>query len=86
VAIAIALTGFHADAHHSFAAYYFESQSISLEGEVQEFQFRSPHAVLLMTARTPDGRMETYAAEWSNPRRLGSQGINKDTLKPGGSS
>jgi hypothetical protein len=80
VAIAGAVT---TSAHHSFAAYYFESESVTIEGEVEEFQFRSPHAILMLRARTPEGAMATYAAEWGNPRRLGSQGINKDTLKPG---
>lgn len=70
-------------AHHSFSAYYFEEQSITLEGVVQEFQYRSPHAVLMFTAPDADGRPRTYAAEWSNPRRLTSQGITKDTLQPG---
>ena len=83
LAIAFILTGMSAGAHHSFAAYYLESQSISIEGQVQEFQYRSPHAILLLTARTPEGPMQTYAAEWGSPRRLGSRGINKDTLKPG---
>ena len=83
LAIASILAGIRADAHHSFAAYYFENQSISVEGEVREFQFRSPHAILLFAARSPEGPVQTYAAEWGNPRRLGSQGINKDTLKPG---
>lgn len=83
LAIASVIAGIPAGAHHSFAAYYFEDQSVSMEGEVQEFQFRSPHALLMFTARTADGRTPTYAAEWGNPRRLGSQGINKDTLKPG---
>jgi hypothetical protein len=81
VAVIVAVTD--AQAHHSFAAYYHESESMSIEGQVREFQFRSPHAILLVTAPTPEGRMETYAAEWGNPRRLGSQGITKDTLKPG---
>ena len=83
MAIAFIMAGIPAAAHHSFAAYYFESQSISIEGEVQEFHYRSPHAILLFTARSPEGQMRTYAAEWGNPRRLGGQGIDKDTLKPG---
>jgi hypothetical protein len=70
-------------AHHSFAAYYFEDQSITLEGVVQEFQLRSPHAMLIFTSRDRDGREQTFSAEWGNPRRLSSQGVTKDTLKPG---
>lgn len=70
-------------AHHSFAAYYFEDQSITLEGVVQEFQLRSPHAILLFTAPDTAGRTQTFAAEWGNPRRLSTQGVTKETLKPG---
>ncbi len=85
LALAVVVIGSSAaaQAHHSFSAYYHENQSMSIEGQVVEFQFRAPHAILLVSARTPEGRVETYAAEWGNPRRLGSQGINKDTLKPG---
>lgn len=70
-------------AHHSFAAYYFEDQSITLEGVVEEFQLRSPHAILIFTSRDRDGREQTFSAEWGNPRRLSSQGVTKDTLKAG---
>jgi hypothetical protein len=70
-------------AHHSFSAYYFEEQSITLEGVVQEFQYRSPHAILIFTAPDANGRTQTFAAEWSNPRRLSGQGITASTLKPG---
>ena len=83
LAIATLMAGMPAGAHHSFAADYFEDQSISIEGEVQEFEYRSPHAIQLITARTPEGQTRTYAAEWSNPLRLGRRGINAGTLKPG---
>jgi hypothetical protein len=29
------------------------------------------------------GEIRKYGAEWSNPNRLGQQGIKKDTIKPG---
>ncbi|MBI2187245.1 MAG: hypothetical protein HYU37_09020 [Acidobacteria bacterium] len=72
-----------ASAHHSFAAYYVEDQSITLEGVVRELQYRSPHAILVFTAPDASGRTQTFEAEWSNPRRLNSQGITANTLKPG---
>jgi hypothetical protein len=83
VAIGALVAVIPASAHHSFSAYYFEEQSITLEGVVQEFQYRSPHAILIFTAPDPSGRTQTFAAEWSNPRRLSSQGITASTLKPG---
>jgi hypothetical protein len=83
VTIAALVAVIPAAAHHSFSAYYFEEQSITLEGVVQEFQYRSPHAILIFTAPDPSGRTQTFAAEWSNPRRLSSQGITAATLKAG---
>ena len=77
------ISGVTANAHHSFAAAYFESESTTLEGEVQEFHLKSPHALLLFSAKTPEGTIDTYTAEWANPRRLTSAGITQDTLKPG---
>lgn len=77
------IAGVTTSAHHSFAAYYFENQTTTLEGEVQELQLRSPHALLLFKAKTPEGTVETYTAEWSNPRRLKEAGVTNDTLKPG---
>ena len=84
VAFATLMAGMPAGAHHSFARYYFEDQSISIAGEAQEFRCRSPHALLLFMARTPEGQTQTYEAEWSNPGRLRRRGVDEDTLKPGG--
>ena len=70
-------------AHHSFAAYYFEEQSVTITGDVVEFDYRSPHAWLHVAAPDPSGQMRRYAAEWANPNRLGQQGVTKDTLRPG---
>lgn len=70
-------------AHHSFFAMYFEEQSVTLEGVVQKFEYRSPHAILVFTSRDPDGLEQTFTAEWSNPSRLNREGVKKDTLKFG---
>lgn len=82
-AAAAAAASLTLSAHHSFSAYYFEEQSVTLEGVVQEFHYRSPHAVLVFNAPDGEGQTRTYAAEWSNPNRLGRQGITRDTLKRG---
>jgi hypothetical protein len=77
------VAGVPAYAHHSFARYYFESQSAAIEGEVQEFQYRNPHALLLVRAADETGQMRTYTAEWGGPTRLARAGIESHTLKPG---
>ena len=70
-------------AHHSFSAYYFEEQSVTISGEVTEFQFRNPHAILMFNAKDEGGTMRNYAAEFAGPGRLAGQGVTKDTIKPG---
>jgi len=70
-------------AHHSFAAQYFEDQTISIEGELVEFEYRSPHAWVHVMARDEKGQIQRFSAEWSNPNRLSQQSVGKDTLKPG---
>ena len=69
--------------HHAFAAYYFEEQMISIEGEVVELEYQNPHAWVHVAAPDSSGRMQKYGAEWSNPGRLSQQGITRDTLRPG---
>ena len=77
------VAGVPATAHHAFSAYYFEDQSVTLEGVVQSFQYANPHTILIFTARDAQGRPQTYTAEWSSPRRLASAGVKKETVKPG---
>lgn len=69
--------------HHSFGAHYFEDQMISIEGTLVEFEYRNPHAWVHVLAPDSLGEMRKYGAEWSNPNRLGRQGVTKNTLKPG---
>jgi hypothetical protein len=69
--------------HHSFAAVYFESESVTIEGEVAEFAYRAPHAWLYVRAADPQGRTQRYGAEWANPSRLERDGVAQDTFQPG---
>jgi hypothetical protein len=82
IAVAAAAAG-PASAHHSFAAHYFEEQSMSITGEVVEFQYRNPHAWVFVMAPDEQGQLQRYGAEWGSTGRLGRQGITKDTLRPG---
>ncbi len=70
-------------AHHSFAAHYFEDQSTSIEGEVAEFAYRSPHAWVYVLVKGVGGGTERVGAEWASPDRLTRAGITKDSVKAG---
>ena len=70
-------------AHHSFPAHYFEDQSVSIEGELVEFEYRAPHAWVRVMAPDEKGVLQQFSAEWANPSRLTQLGVTKETLKPG---
>jgi hypothetical protein len=69
--------------HHSFAAYYFEEQSVTIEGKLVAFEYKSPHAWIYLSVTDASGGVQQYSAEWANPNRLSRDGITKDTLKAG---
>ena len=75
--------GAQAFAHHSFAATYVETQSIPIEGDLVQFQVRNPHSYIHVIVTEPDGSMVRYVVEWGSPSQLSTQGVTKDTLKPG---
>jgi hypothetical protein len=83
LAIAVVALGLGAtlSAHHSFAAYYFEEQTIEVEGAISRLEFKAPHVWVHVDARDASGTLRTYSAEWGNPTRLERDGITKDTLR-----
>src|SRR4051794_8703139 len=70
-------------AHHSFATDYFEDRRVTVEGDLTEFNYRNPHAFVVLRAPDDKGEMVSFAAEWAGAGRLERQGIMADTLKPG---
>ena len=77
------LAGGTAYAHHSFAATYFENQTIQIEGTLLQFQFRNPHSFVHVSAPDDSGQMQRWAVEWGGAGQLGSQGVTSATLRPG---
>jgi len=69
--------------HHSFAAHYFEDQSVTIEGTLIEFEYQAPHAWVHVSVTDASGAVQRFAAEWANPNRLSRDGITKETLQPG---
>ena len=75
--------GVPASAHHSFAAVYFENQTITVSGEVAQFDYSNPHAWVHLMAKDENGELQRFSAEWSNPARLKQQGLTAESIKPG---
>jgi hypothetical protein len=81
--LAILMEAVPAHSHHSFPAHYFEEQSITVKGELVEFEYKSPHAWVHVMVKDETGQTQRFSAEWANPNRLQQLSITKDTLKPG---
>ena len=82
-ALAWFASGAVATAHHSFTATYQENETVQIEGQIVQFMFRNPHAWVHVMAPDENGEMQRWGVEWGGTRQLGSQGVRRDTLKPG---
>ena len=77
-------SGTRVDAHHSFAATYFEDQKVTVEGDLVQFLYRNPHSFVQVEGKdTKTGEMVRWAVEWGAGGQLGRQGVTRETLKPG---
>jgi Family of unknown function (DUF6152) len=64
-------------AHHSFAVFYIEADTVEIEGDVVEFQYKNPHSWIFVQGREGFGEPKIYAAEWTSTSQLERLGIDK---------
>ena len=72
-----------ADAHHSFAVHFVADRLITVRGTVDEFTFRNPHGVLMVTAKSDDGAQQQWKIETNSPNILRRRGWTETSIKPG---
>ena len=77
------LCGGRVYAHHSFAATYVENQQLSIEGEIVQFAYRNPHALLQIVAPDARHQMQRWTVEWEARGQLDREGVTGMTLKAG---
>ena len=70
-------------AHHSFAATYFENQTVTIKGKLLQFMYRNPHSFVSVEALDSKGAMQHFAVEWAGGGQLSRDGIGPQTLRPG---
>jgi hypothetical protein len=84
VALAFAaLSGSHAQAHHSFAAEFSYDVSGTITGEVVEVLFVNPHARYFVALKDDNGNEILWDAQTRSPNALLGIGWNKDTIRVG---
>jgi hypothetical protein len=69
-------------AHHSFAVHFVADRLITVRGTVEEFTFRNPHGVLLVTAEG-EGVKQQWKIETNSPNILRRRGWTESSIKPG---
>jgi Family of unknown function (DUF6152) len=69
--------------HHSFAEFYLEEDTIEVEGQILEVQYKNPHSWIHVQGEDPFKRPKVYSVEWASVSRLERDGITKRTLREG---
>ena len=72
-----------AHAHHSFAAFFDSTKTITLTGKVTAFRFTNPHGMIAFDVTGPGGKVVQWRAETNAPVVLVRRGWKRDSLKPG---
>lgn len=70
-------------AHHSFAAEYDSTKTITVKGTVAKVAWVNPHAYVYIDVKDENGKVTTWAFESLSPNALARQGWTRNSLKPG---
>lgn len=70
-------------AHHSQAPFFDQSRDIEIEGVVQRFDFRNPHAMLYVEVEGAQGTTEIWQLQFASVTILLRAGIAADSFVPG---
>ena len=81
-ALVMLMTAIAAYAHHSFAATYVQTKTITIEGKVVQFSFRNPHSFVQVEVADANEKVR-WAVEWAGTTQLNNTGVTNDTLKYG---
>ena len=81
--IALMTVAVSASAHHSKAAHFDTSRTVTITGEVVKWRFRSPHSSLLLNVTEEDGSVHQWTIEGSAAPTLRRQGMDRNSFAPG---
>ena len=70
-------------AHHSFAAEFDGSRTVTLEGKIVMMEWVNPHSWLHIDATMPDGKIERWKVEGGSPSVLLRLGWSRDSFPVG---
>jgi hypothetical protein len=68
------------DAHHSAAAYYDASKTVTLTGRIVGIEWRNPHVFLYLEVADAAGHVAAWTLETESPIALDRDGLRKGDL------
>ena len=77
------VTGVPAWAHHSFAAAYDLSQSVTVHGVITSVLLRNPHSWFNINVKDANGKVEEWAFEAGTPSGMIRNGYKPNIIKAG---
>lgn len=72
-----------AESHHSQAPFFDQSRDVQIEGTVQRFDFRNPHAILYVEVTDQAGNRDVWQLQFASLPILIRAGIRADSFQPG---
>ena len=83
-AIALVASSMPVFAHHSFAAEFDSTKTVSLAGVVTKVEWMNPHTYFYVDVKdAQSGKVTNWACEMGSPNGLTRQGWTRNTLKVG---
>jgi hypothetical protein len=83
VVAVFSLLGGVVSAHHSRAGYDTDDKITTLKGIVTEVKWRNPHVFIIWGVKDDKGNLVQWTGEFSSPSTMISEGLSKETFKPG---
>jgi hypothetical protein len=83
LAVAVFVAAIPAAAHHSFAAEYDASATVTLKGVVTKVEWTNPHAYIYVDVKDETGKVVNWGMEGYPPNTLTRTGFTRHIVKEG---